>query len=470
MIAASQRRRRGRQDAFRLHHHLASRGAWSVRLRRGAVVALLASVLALFLRAGPVPHLIACAVGFALGLAIPVRGAMAQALSSIRRRAGLSYETALDVLATDGSDEFGLRGSVVERARLAVRDVRPEQPPAWWLPVLALALGLTLFSFGEVLSGVGGAGGQSGGIDGAPTPGPADTPAAAEPEREDDAIAPPEEAPGQAEEDPESTRRDEDDEAEGRSATPPSGDVGGDAPLSRFLDSLRERPDSPENNEEAGAPGSPGGQPPRAQDPTSPGDQQGDAERVDLEQGPSSQAGESQGDPQQEQAQGQTEGDPEGGDEGDGSDQEGEGDSGESGDDPGSGQPQSGDQPGEGGATPSAGQEPGESQGDSQAAGITPDDGSGAGDPEEALGAGAGGGEESEAGAAQAEGGDPELLPGILQDGPENPAGTVRLPGDAEVALPPGRSPADYQSAAEEALTEGDLPLEYQEIIRQYFQ
>jgi len=61
------------------------------------------------------------------------------------------------------------------------------------------------------------------------------------------------------------------------------------------------------------------------------------------------------------------------------------------------------------------------------------------------------------------------VLPGVLQDGPENPAGTVRLPGDTEVFLPPGRAVTEYQTAAEEALSEGDLPLAYQEVIRRYF-
>ncbi len=74
-----------------------------------------------------------------------------------------------------------------------------------------------------------------------------------------------------------------------------------------------------------------------------------------------------------------------------------------------------------------------------------------------------------DAGVADGEGTEPDLLPGVLQFGPENPAGVVRLPGEEEVALPPGRSPADYRSAAEEALTEGDLPLAYQEVIRRYF-
>lgn len=469
MIAASRRRRQGREDAFRLHLELAGRAAWSVRLRRGAVGALVASLAALLLRAGATEHLAACVVGFAAGVAIPVRGVVAEALGSIRRRAGLSYETALGLLDSEAEDEFGLHGSVVERARLAVRDVRPEQAPAWWLPALAVALGLTLFSLGGPLLGPRGTAGN-GGASGGPAAGPPEVPAAAQQDRQDEDVTPPEDAPGRAAEEPDSQQRDEDDSAEGQGATPPSGDVGGDAPLSRFLDSLRERPSSPPDQDQAGAPGNPGQQPPRAEGPTSPGDERGDAQRVDLDRQTSSGDGEAGTDPQQEQAEGQSEGEPDGGDQGDGEDQQGQPGSGESGDDPGQGQPQAGDQPdGEGGAMPDAGGEPGESQGDSQSAGLTPDDGS-AEDALEAVGAGAGGGNETDAGVAQAQGGDPELLPGVLQDGPENPAGTVRLPGDAEVSLPPGRAPVDYQAAAEEALTEGDLPLEYQEIIRQYFQ
>lgn len=98
-----------------------------------------------------------------------------------------------------------------------------------------------------------------------------------------------------------------------------------------------------------------------------------------------------------------------------------------------------------------------------------PDDGAQAPNPDDPAGAGAGAGPEAEAGVAPGQAGAPELLPGVLQDGPENPAGTVRLPGDTEVYLPPGRAPTEYQAAAEEALTEGDLPLAYQEVIRRYF-
>lgn len=468
MIAASQRRRRGRADAFRLHQELASRAAWSVRLRRGAVCALIASVVGLLLRAGLVPHLLLCLAGFALGSIVPVRGAVAEAFASIRRRAGLSYETALDVLATDGADEFGLRGAVVERARLAVRDVRPEPAPAWWLPALAVALGLTLFSLGGPLGGPGTTGGAGPGLTGGPTPGSSETPAAAGADQPDDAVQPPEDAPGRAVDEPTTPERDEDEAAEGPGATPPAGEGGG-APLSRFLDSLRERPDSPADADEPGAPGSDGTQPPRADRPTSPGGEGGDTERVELERRQQGQQGEQGGEAQAEDpSQGEGGEESEGSGDGDGQDQPGDGGDEESGQDGSSGEDGAGTSPGGDGALPSGDGQPSEGQGDAQSSGLTPDDGGETG-LDEALGAGAGGGQETEAGVAQSSG-EPELLPGELRDGPENPAGTVRLPGDTEITIPAGRSVSDYQAAAEEALTEGDLPLEYQEIIRQYFQ
>ena len=65
--------------------------------------------------------------------------------------------------------------------------------------------------------------------------------------------------------------------------------------------------------------------------------------------------------------------------------------------------------------------------------------------------------------------GDPEFLEGLLGLGPETPAGTIRLPGATEVELPPGRSAGEYTRAVERAVTEGSIPVDYQEIIRNYF-
>ena len=65
--------------------------------------------------------------------------------------------------------------------------------------------------------------------------------------------------------------------------------------------------------------------------------------------------------------------------------------------------------------------------------------------------------------------GEQDFLEGILGPGLENRAGTIQLPGSAEVDLPGGRSAGDYARAVERAITEGSIPVDYQEIIRNYF-
>lgn len=478
MIAASRRRQTQGGDAFRLHEALAARASLSVRLRRGSVLALVASVVALFAGADVTTHLLAVAAGLTVGAAVPVRGAMQEALSFIRGRAGLSYETALGVMAEEGADEFGLRSAVVERARLAVRDVRPEPAPAWWLPALAVALGLVLFSLAGPFAGPRAGGGGS-----SPLPGgqaPASPEAAPADQREAEVPTPPEAAPGRADEAAAGDRRDEDQSAEGPGAAPPGAGDSAAAPLSRFLDSLRERPDDPTPQpEQPAAPGQPGQQPPRADGPASQGQQgQEQPERVQLERQRSSQAGE---DPNDGGGDGESEGaqDGQGDDQGDGDGgqqpgpEQGERPQGggeEDGQGEGGGDPSGSDQQdGQGGETPEAGGEQGDGRAGDTEVGLVPDDGSQPPDPDDPMGAGMGAGAETAAGVVEGDAGAVDVLPGVLQDGPENPAGTVRLPGDTDVFLPAGRAVTDYQSAAEEALSEGDLPLAYQEVIRRYF-
>ena len=477
MIAASRRRRAQGGDVFRLHEALAARTSLSLRLRRGSLLALAASLLALVLGADVTTHLSAVALGLGVGAALPVRGARDEALAYIRGRAGLSYETALDVMTVGGEDEFGLRSSVVERARLAVRDVRPEPAPAWWLPALAVALGLVLFSLAGPVGrpGAGGAGGGNAAQPGAQPP--AAPEAAPAVEQESEVPAPPDDAPGRAADAGAADRRDEDTAPEGPAAAPPGGDGSAASPMSRFLDSLRERPESTPPPERPGQPGQPGAEPPRADGPASPAERQGEPERAQLDRQESSQ--QQPGDqpqPQGQEGQGQPEGQGEddgGGDQAEGQQpqqpqEEGQGEQGGEGEQ--DGQPGPSDQPGgEGGEMPDAGGDPGADQGGDTTRGLMPDDGSEPPDPDDEVGAGGGAGPESEAGVAAGDPGGLEVLPGVLQDGPENPAGTVRLPGDTEVFLPPGRAVTEYQTAAEEALSEGDLPLAYQEVIRRYF-
>ena len=482
MIAASRRRRTQAGDAFRLHEALAARTALSVRLRRGSVLALVASLLALAFGADVTTHLLAVALGLAAGGAVPVRGVREEALAFIRGRAGLSYETALDVMASGADDEFGLRSAVVERARLAVRDVRPEPPPAWWLPALAVALGLVLFSLAGPIAGPrGGSGAGPTQQPGGQTP---TTPEAVPPaERQaEEAPAPPAGAPDRMSDPEAGDGRDGGDDGEGSGSPPVGGGGAAAAPLSRFLESLRERPDStpPPPGDGAGAPSQPGAETPRAQRPAAPAELLDEPQRVQLDRQDQDRA-QGQGEGEQDGAEGQGQQEGEGQDQGGDGQEQGRGQEQEQGQQPQGGEEDGGE--GEQGAstgaseqagaddgeTPDVGAEAGGEQDGRTPRGLTPDDGSPSPDPGDAEAAGAGPGAESEAGVAVGRPGALDVLPGVLQPGPENPAGTVRLPGDTEVFLPPGRSVTEYRTAAEEALTEGDLPLAYQEVIRRYF-
>jgi len=453
---------------------LARHYGWGRRLLRASIAALVCSVLALLLGVGLVTHAVVIAVGFIVGMALPVPGLRQRALAAIRSHAGMSYETALDLLGESAAstnqpvaaDPYGLRAAVIDRARHAVADVRPVATPSWWLPTVAVALALLLFSGLDLLGSQAGSG--SNGLV-TPPPGSTVVPLDDTTDRPDDPelAAPQEEAPGRAEE-PEGAQQTapEEDEGNDRNTSEPAEGAGDGAPMSRFLDSLRERPP------EAGG----GNQPPQdqagqgAQD-TPPagqgqpgGNQDGAPERVEMPADQGAQGGEngqsaSAGDEGEGQEAGEDALVASEGEEGSDSDEPGESEGG-----------------GSDGQTPrerqAAGEQEAEQGGEGEQAveqgGAA--DGEGSDDPASDGAAGAGGGQETPAGVAEGESDRPEFLQGVLEDGPESPAGAVRLPGQTDVTLPLGSaSPADYAAAAEEALSEGDLPLSYQEIIRRYF-
>jgi len=478
MIAASRKRRPGvsaPDEAFRLHLKLARRSGLGQRLLRGSLTALACSVIALLVGVDLTTHALVVAVSFVVGFALPVAGLRQQALAEIRSRAGMSYETALDLLDDGGpgmleslgdADPYGLKAAVIDRARHAVADVRPGSPPAWWLPALAVAFALLLLS-GLDLAGPAGGAGTNGGS----TP-PAGSAVVPVDEREESAAqtdlgAPQDEAPGRAEE-PEGDQRsaaDEDDDP-GRNTTEPAEGAGDGAPLSRFLDSLRERPpESGSGNqpgEDQAGQGAPN--PPSQGQGQQGGGREGEPQRADMPTQPGAQPGD---DPQSAGAS------DDGGAEEGGDDALVATETGEEGDADGQGESQEGPSNGRApGDTQAAENQPAEGAGEGEQGlgqgGAA--DGEGADDPAGEGAAGAGGGPESEAGVAEGQAERPEFLQGVLEQGPESPAGAVRLPGQTDVTLPVGgSSPADYAAAAEEALSEGDLPLSYQEIIRRYF-
>ncbi|HRQ10353.1 MAG: hypothetical protein WC972_07010 [Trueperaceae bacterium] len=498
MISPSKRRRSAANMGaeFTLHLTAARRLATHKRLRRAAVgalgLALVGAVVGFFMPVSLLAQLAGLVVGAAVGALLPVRPQTRPALSHIAATTGLAYETALGVQAhrdgptpgatgtgvRDRVDEYGLEAQLIRRAGRSIRDYRPEPTPPWWLPVATLAL--TVVALSRMVPGL------SESTRPPPVAATTDTAeAVAEPLEFGDDLTPALPAAGRA--DAPSTAVAPAGGTETRDALPPGGSDAGNEALSRFLEALRQSPpDGRSSGEQAGSGGPQGAgdgslagdirsapsraepapeasEVPPATDQTqqrseqAPGSRQAGAEGDRANQGTDARQG-------AEAGQDADSGQDAGGTRADESSQGG----GAGAEEPGAEGADEGARLDEGGQVVAGGdtKRPGE-EGAGGEAGTEP---GGAGD-DLAGAAGAGGSEVPDTGAAPegALAGGVELLPGVIQDGPLTPAGNVRLPGDDQVQLPQGVELGHYATAVEEALGEGDLPADYQEIIRRYF-
>src|SRR5690625_4377910 len=491
---------------FGLHVRLGRKRNRHIRLTRASLVLLAAALLGWFSGLPPLWHVSLSLAAGLVGLVWPVRGSFNWALHLITEESGLAYETALQ---TSGQprDEFGLSSQVRARARRSIAGMSEPRSQDWWLAALLLALFILALPALRL-----DAPWRSTPAEPPPEPPPAvagtddveedpqadssaSQPEQADPELPPQATAPPESGPegGGSSAGSAATRRgrgspgpavagtdnvEEDPQADSSASQPEQADpelppqatappesgpesgassAGSEATrseresqvLDRFLDNLRERPP------ESGADASLGGTPlPADPDSTTP-------ELQDDTPGDGSMPAEDEPQEVRDQpADGQEPASGEGDREGDG--QEGpEGDAQQEG--PGSEQPggESGPQPGEE-ESESAGQspQPGEEGGMGLSAGEDEADGAGASSGPEGLLPGRD---------EQAAQGEEEFLEGELAGSEVNLGGDIRLPGFTDVELPPGSAPGTYGEAVERALTGGNVPLEYQEIIRNYF-
>lgn len=429
--------------------HLAVLRRWRLEglgLRAG-IGAVAGSLGATALGADSTLHLGAIVLCGAIAAAWPLRSDERRALRWVGERVGLAYETAWEHarLAPAGdSRAAALRSAVEVQGRLSVRDLQPPAPAAWWLPLATVAIGLWLWSSWGADAGSG--------APGAPPAGPppsTTTPFVPEDAQIEDATA---DDPA-ASQPPDDTDAAPDGERSGTAPSSASGaEAGGGAAaerdvLERFLDRLRERPPEPEDDTRTGEAGGVG--------------QDDDVETGDLaplDDDLRSGAPGSEGDPDGERpldgegAEGETF---EPG-EGDGEGRSGDAAEGEEG--------AAGDESDEGDAADEAGSEPGEGAAD---AGDAPGVDEGSDDASAGSGVSAPGqaGEPSDSAM-----GDPEPLPSLLGPGAELPIGGIQLPGvGPDGAFPAGPAGTVFRRGVEEALNEGDLPVAYQEVIRNYF-
>ncbi len=478
MITPSRRRQPNepkKGSPYTLHVAAARRMALERRAWRAAVGALggavIGAVLSRFLELPVLAHLGLTLGAAAVGAALPVPSLVREALDTIADQAGLAYESGLSVLgrAEEGAapDEFGLAARVLEAGARSVRDYRPPRAPAWWLPVVVLALatlGLT-YAFPRRP---------------APEAPSRTTEAGAPADREDDVDGPLERV-GELAGRPEAASRAEGAAAQeqvggavdDRDALPPGTEAGNEA-LSRFLEALRQgEPTSGAGAGSGAASSTGGGDGADGGRPGETGEAEGAAADAPQPGGGEGGGGERSDDASEEGTPGGTQA----------AGARPEGPNGEQADDGGARGPDGAtaqgtdgqateedrrlsegeEAMGGGGAQRPGGDDRGGGEGG--AAGVDQE-------TSEAGAVGVGGGALQDT----AEGGEPafmtggvELLPGVVEAGPTNPAGRVRLPGASEVELPAGTPLGPYAEAAEEAVGEGDLPAGYQEIIRRYF-
>jgi hypothetical protein len=388
-------------------------------------------------------------VGFTAGLLIPRPGSDAWALAWIEAHTGLSYRTALELATPDG---YGFAPAVKARARQALRRLPAPTLQPWWLPMLVLAVSLLflpLLGLGDWRSSAPASPSPSG--PGTPAGAPPPQPDATVPPTLDEAadeptVTPPEQA-SEAPPAPPDLTSDVDLTGRGSPGQGTARDAFLDGEtLSRFLESLPPEPP----REVVEAPVVPQG----ALRP----EEEGDGDPVDTVELPARELeadGERETRPRSEAADGT---------EAEGAEENGDGETASQGEDP---LDQLAQEPGQDQAEQGqdAEAEGGRGGGPDQQEqlGETPDDGEG-----DAAGPAGGIGPPVDPAAGESE--QPlEFLGGQRQDGPATRAGVIRLPGEQPAELPTGSPGANFERAVEQAITEGRIPVEYQEILRNYF-
>lgn len=426
---------------FNLHVRLLRQRNRHIRLTRGAILLLLAAVICWLAGFGFAAHVGLSLLAGVVGVVLPVAGSRDWAFGYITQQSGLAYETAL-VIEQQPRDEHGFRNSVRSRARAGIAGMDQPKFNEWWLAALILAAAIILLPVLQL----------SPPWSGTPAQPPPENPLAASPdapadEAEDDDPAAEEPLPEpEAEElvapQVEQAAGDSQEPGSAASAESPGTEREGDV-LDRFLDNLRERPREPEPAPEV--PGSP-----------VPADAE-DSERSDDEQESESTA------PFDEDAEDGDEADSDSQTGAEAAADSGEGDQQEELDQPGP------EQQGEQNEPAGDGEQPGDAP--SPADDEDPDGTQGLTEGEDGDSAGGGPGvedfsEEQERFRAE---GEEDFLEGQLQGNEVNIGGDVRLPGFSDVELPPDASPGRLGEAVERSLTGGNVPLEYQDIIRNYF-
>jgi hypothetical protein len=505
MIQRSQRRRQSRaepkqEDALRLHERLAVRRLWFLRLVSSSTIALLISFVLWLVRVPFTWHLLGIAAFFILGLFVR-RPMKPWAITWIRERSGLSYETALEQAASTDSaampntDTFGFAETLRQRASEETSRLAQPKYQAWWLPLLAVALGLAFLPLIPSVPNLPTAFTRQPPTLNTPTlsnqPANAVEPASPTASPSANEPTPSNESPSTPNSVTEASPLDG--QAGSNTTATSDNQSANQEALGQFLDNLRQneqtqeslpdlssvmpqssgnrqvsdedqasRPRSEQTNPFAQAGENQTGQAQQNANQNAQNGEQGENQQSQGEQGQNQQGQNEQGQNEQGQTQSET------GQGETGTEQSATGtDQAQTSEEQSSGEQSAGEQ----GQTEQGeqGQEGGDGQGIS-ADGPGSDKSSDSGQNANGAGSlpGTPTGQASEVTGSSQQ--NPEFLQGQVSAGPNNTAGTVRLPGEmSQTVFPEGSAPSSFSRAEEEALTEGRIPLEYQEVIRNYF-
>lgn len=457
------------EELFATHQQLARRFTWHRKLFVASRVALIVAIIGLIAYVLFAHRLLLqlSPLAFLVALLIPNRGGRERALEHIDEDIGLSYRTALEYqnnqvksaeyAESSDVEQVDFSSLLLRRAAYRVRNLELPDLQPWWLPMLVTSLVLSLVPFfiNATPLNFGGRGllGNNNGQN--PLTQPFQNQEAPEDEQ---AVTDEESVDELTEEDASEFATQEENDADLEnsfedSATEPDRNVSeaeGET-LSRFLENLKEKPQVEEENSAQQA-----GQNRRSSEETP----DSDAEATDeAEQGRNGEQSSRQNGDSQEGAQAQEESDDgqEGEQQADSGSEEGEPEGDEQ--RPGEDEGQAGEQGDEQGARAEEG---GRQEGDEQDSFSGEDNqngiGNSASDPTPNS-------EERLEGQMQT----PELLEGQILSDDTTIAGDVRIPGSDQVALPEGNSANDFDRAVERAIAEGRIPVEYQEILKNYF-
>jgi hypothetical protein len=446
MIQPSQRQRSPKKvTTLEVHKNIASKRYWSTRLIVCSSTALVVSFLAWLVAARPAVHWGVLVLGFLIGFAVPIKSTLEWALGQIRTQIGLSYETALE----SQPDGHGFYDGLQTRAKESVTRLELPKTQAWWLPLLFVAIAFTLLPLiPKSLSFNGLSETTNPALPKLPTANPDFSATPPTPQDASQATVP----PSPDAETPQGERTETQD-AQGNLGQS-SGDANRDnqladqEALTRFLDELQQQ------HQQQGTPAPTTANPEIKPGASSSGANSENSQTQEQQTNPFEKITEDKQTPAESQAE----------------------------------QPQTGNQQSEPGQQENQSNEPSESQSPSQDASQPATQETGPGTPSDAQGnqenqglqengegqgAGITGGLPNEgqnqelAAESQQE---PELLSGQINGGPQNVAGTVRLPNTTNETAPVSNTVSPvFRPTDEEALTEGKIPLEYQNIVRDYF-